>query len=74
MRAEPYGTHTRACAKNYQTADGENCKGGSAYSDQKIRVLGVGTKQRRMHQAVLTVQPYRLRHVLAVAIKETLRK
>ena len=35
MRAEPYGTHTRACANKYQTADGENCKGGSAYSDQK---------------------------------------
>ena len=39
-----------------------------------IRVLVVATKQWRVQQAVLTVQPYRLRHILAFAIKETLRK
>ena len=39
-----------------------------------IRVPVVATKQWRVQQAVLTVQPYRLRHILAFAIKETLRK
>ena len=64
-----------ACTKIYQTADGEKCKkADQLISIEKIRVPGVATKQRRVHQAVLTVQPYWLRHILAVAIKETLRK
>ena len=67
MRVQPYGTHQARIYTNLS-----NC-GGPAYFDQKNKVLGVATKQWRVHQAVLTVQPYRLRHILAFAIKESLR-
>ena len=74
MRAKPCGTDHACMYKNYQPADGGKCKGDQLIAIKKITVPDVATKQRRVHQAVLTVQPYRLRHILAVAIKETLRK
>ena len=73
MRAEPYGTHTHV-QQIIKLRTVKTVKAGQLIPIKKIRVLGVGTKQRRVHQVVLTVPPYRLRHILAVAIKETLRK
>ena len=52
----------------------KNVKADQLFLIKIIRVLVVATKQWRVQQAVLTVQPYRLRHILAFAIKETLRK
>ena len=43
-------------------------------NETKLRVLGVAIEQRWVHQAVLTAQSSRLRHILVVAINEILRK
>ena len=76
MRVQPHGTHqARIIIQKFiklQTV--KNVKADQLILIKKIRVPGVTTKQWRVHQAVLTVQPYRLRPILAFAIKETLRK
>ena len=76
MRVQPHGTHQARIIiqKIIKLQTVKNVKADQLILIKKIRVPGVTTKQWRVHQAVLTVQPYRLRPILAFAIKETLRK
>ena len=74
MRVQPHGTHQARIYKIIKVRTVKNVKADQLILIKIIRVPVVATKQWRVQQAVLTVQPYRLRHILAFAMKETLRK